>query len=91
VDNIPYFQPPLLTDQILDSQTQTTHQQQHLSYLVGKKGQTPAQAKWMFVETLQHKFPHLLAEAGMLLDLNREELGHQEGNTPSFATQHENI
>jgi hypothetical protein len=40
---------------------------------------------------MQCKFLHLLAEAGMLPDLNREELGHQEGHPPSFATQHKRV
>jgi hypothetical protein len=84
VDNIPYFQPPLLTDTILDSQTHNTRQQHYVSYLVGRKGQTPAQAKWMSPTTLQRSFPHLLAEAGTLPDLNREELGHQRGHPSSL-------
>jgi hypothetical protein len=57
MDNIPDVQPPLLTDKILDSKTKTTRQQQYLSYLVGRKGQTPAQAKWMSTTTLQVQFP----------------------------------
>ena len=85
VDNIPDFQPPLLSDQILDSHIRTTRKQQYISYLVGRKGHPPAQAKWMSAETLKRKFPHLLTEAGTLPDLNREELGKQEGHTPSFS------
>jgi hypothetical protein len=80
MDNIPNFHPSLLVDQILDSKSRTTHQQQCLSYLVGRKGQTPAQAKCKSTQTLKHKFPHFLEEVRTLLDLNREELGHQEGN-----------
>jgi hypothetical protein len=38
---------------------------------------------------LQHNFPHLLAEAGTLPDLNREELGHQEVHPTSLATHDE--
>jgi hypothetical protein len=38
---------------------------------------------------LQCNFPHLMAEAGMLPDLNREELGHQEVCPTSLATQDE--
>ena len=87
VDNISDFQPPLLFDQILDSQTRTTRKQQYISYLVGRKGHPPDQAKWMSAEILKRKFPHLLAEAGTLPDLNREELGHQEGHAPSFSNQ----
>jgi hypothetical protein len=41
----------------------------------------------MSTKTLKRKFPHLLVEAGMLPDLNREELGHQKGHTPSFFNQ----
>ena len=82
VDNIPDFQPPLLSNQILDSQTQTTRKQQCISYLVDRKGHPPAQAKWMSVETLKHKFLHLLTEARTLPNLNKEELGQQEGHTP---------
>jgi hypothetical protein len=74
MDNILDFQPPLLHDQILDSKTRTTRQQQHVSYLVDRQGQNPAQAKWMTIETVQRWFPELLAKAGMLSDLNREEL-----------------
>lgn len=48
-----------------------------------------AQAKWMSVETLKRKFPYLLVKAWMLLYLNKEELGHREGQTPSFSTQDE--
>ena len=74
-----------LFDQILDSRTKTTHKQQYISYLVGRKGHPRAQAKWMSAKTLKRKFPHLLMEAGTLPDLNREELGKQEGHTPSFS------
>jgi hypothetical protein len=35
---------------------------------------------------LQRNFPHLMAEAGTLLDLNREESGHQEVRPTSLAT-----
>ena len=87
VDNISDFQSPLLFDQILDSQTRTTRKQQYISYLVGRKGHPPAQAKWMSAEILKRKFPQLLTEAGTLPDLNREELGHQEGHAPSFSNQ----
>ena len=87
MDNIPYFQPPLLSDQILDSQIRTICKQQYISYLVGQKRHPPAQAKWMSAETLKLKFPPLLTEAGTLPDLNREELGHQEGHAPSFSNQ----
>ena len=52
---------------------------------MGRKGHPPAQAKWMSAETLKRKFPHLLTKAGTLPDLNREELGKQEGRTPSFS------
>ena len=41
----------------------------------------------MSTEILKRKFLHLLAEAEMLPDLNREELGHQEGHAPSFSNQ----
>lgn len=77
VDNIPNFQPPLLKDPILDSQTRTTRKQQSISCLVGRKGHTPAQAKWISAEILKKNFPHLLMEAGTLPDLNSEELGNR--------------
>jgi len=87
VNNLKLFEPPLLegtvtilhlvdnilVDQILDSKVRTTRQQIHVSYLVGKQGQTPPQANWMTTETMQCQFPKLLTKAGMLLDLNREE------------------
>jgi hypothetical protein len=47
------------------------------------------QSKWMFVVTLQRKFPHLLVEEGMLPNLNKEELSHHEGHTPSLASHEE--
>jgi hypothetical protein len=75
----------------LTPRPRTTRQQKYVSYLVGRKGQTPTQAKWMSTETLQRNFPHLLVEAGMLPDLNREELGHQEVCTTSLATHDEGV
>jgi hypothetical protein len=90
VDNIPYFQPPLLADTILDSKTRTTRQQKYLSYLVGRKGHTPAQAKWMSAEALKRTFLICWWKKGCFgSNLNREELGHQEGRTPSLATHYE--
>jgi hypothetical protein len=47
------------------------------------------QSKWMCVVTLQRKFPYLLVEEGMLPDLNKEELSHHEGHTPSLASHEE--
>jgi hypothetical protein len=40
---------------------------------------------------LQHNVPHLVAEVGMLPDLDREELGHQEVRPTSLATQDEGV
>lgn len=47
VDNIPDFQPPLLKDTIMDFKKRNTRHQLYFSYLVGRKGHTPAQAKWI--------------------------------------------
>ncbi len=80
VDTIPDFQPPLLKDTILDFMKRDTRHQPYFSYLVGRKGHTPAKAKWINAETLQHNFPQLVEEAGTLPDLNREELGNQKGH-----------
>jgi hypothetical protein len=52
---------------------------------------------WLFLDKyqfkhqhhLQRSFPHLMVEAGTILDLNREELGHQEVCPTSLATQDE--
>jgi hypothetical protein len=74
MDNISYFQPRLLHDQIINSKTRITRHQQHASYLVGWRGQTWAQDKCMTTKTVQQWFPELLTKARMLLDLNREEL-----------------
>lgn len=78
VDNILDFQPPLLKDTILDFKKWDTRHQPCFSYLVGRKGHTPAQAKWINAETLQRNFPQLVEETGTLPDLNREELGNQK-------------
>jgi len=43
---VPYFQPPLLKDTMFDTQTTTTLNQHHASFLLGRKGQIPAQDKW---------------------------------------------
>jgi hypothetical protein len=53
VENIINFQHPLLHDQIMDNNTRTTWKQQHVSYLVGRQGQDPSQAKWMTLEIVQ--------------------------------------
>jgi hypothetical protein len=66
VDNIPM-------DKILDRKSRTTRKQIHVSYLVDRQGQTPPQAKWMTVETMQRQFPKFLTKAWMLSDLTGEE------------------
>jgi hypothetical protein len=64
VDNIPYFQPPLLEDTILEQRIRQTRSTEYISYLVGRKGDTLAQARWISADKLKRSFPHLVAEAG---------------------------
>ena len=64
MDIIPDFQMPVQEDTILESKQRTTRNTQYISYLVARKGQTPAQAKWMNKEMILRLFPHLLQEAG---------------------------
>ena len=59
-DNIPEFQPPLAEDTLLDTRTRTTRNRQIMTYLVGKKGSLPSQAKWFSQATMDRDFPHLL-------------------------------
>ena len=59
-DNIPDFQPPLVEDTLLDTRTRTTRNRQIMTYLVGKKGSLPLQAKWFSQATMDRDFPHLL-------------------------------
>jgi hypothetical protein len=87
VNNLKLFEPPLLeetvivlhpvdnilVDKIQDRKAITTRQQIHVSYLVGRQGQTPPQAKLMTTETMQQQFPKLLTKEGMLSDLTGEE------------------
>jgi hypothetical protein len=40
---VPNFQPPLLEDIVIDTQSNTTHIQSHTCYLVGPKGRLPSQ------------------------------------------------
>jgi hypothetical protein len=61
---VPYFQPPLLQDTVLDTCTTTTRTQQHTSFLVGRKGQLPAQAKWLSQSSMSQQFPQFLMEVG---------------------------
>jgi hypothetical protein len=44
---VPYFQPPLLQDIVLNTHTTIIHTQQQTSFLVGCKGQLLAQSKWI--------------------------------------------
>ena len=69
------FQLPVAQDTILDSRTRSTRNKDHTSYLVVRQGQTPTQAKWMTSVALQTMLRQLLMEAGVLPDINREELG----------------
>ena len=78
VDSIPDFHIPVAKDTLLDTRTHSTRHRVYTSYLVACKGKTLAQAKRITVEVLHSMFPHLLREARMLTDLNREELGHRE-------------
>ena len=64
VDNILDFQPPLLFDQILGSQTKTTRKKQYISYLVGRKGHPPYQTKWMSAEILKRKISSFVGGSG---------------------------
>jgi hypothetical protein len=41
--------------------------------------------KWMTADIVQGNGNFLQLVAGTVLDLNREELGHQEGHPPSLA------
>lgn len=59
-ENIPNFQLPLVEDTLLDTRTRTTHHQQTTTYLVGKKGSYPSQAKWFSQATMDREFSHLL-------------------------------
>jgi hypothetical protein len=74
VDNIPDFQLPFAKDTILDTRSCSTRHQTYTIYLLARQGQTTAQAKWITTDVLHNKFLHLLMEARMLPDLNREEL-----------------
>jgi hypothetical protein len=76
VDNILDFQPPLLEDTILEQCIRQTRSTEYISYLVGRKGDTLAQARWISADKLKRSFPHLVAEAGDASTPNREELGH---------------
>jgi hypothetical protein len=82
VENIPDFQLPILQDTIFQTKSRSTCQREYISYLLARKGQTPTQAKWMTTHMVQRMFPHVLEEARMLPDLNRDELGHKEANIP---------
>ena len=42
----------------------------------------------MTAETLQHTFPHLVEEAEILANLNKEELGNQEGRANQQPLTH---
>jgi hypothetical protein len=87
MDNILDFQLPLAKDTLLDTQNRSTRHQTYTSYLVAHQGQTLAQAKWITIEVLHNKFPHLFMETRTLPDLNREELsqGGHLGERPLGA------
>lgn len=62
--NIPYFELPLLEDTILEEHIPYTCSTEYISYLVGKKGDTLAQAQWISANKLKISFPFLVADAG---------------------------
>ena len=74
LDNIPDFQIPFAKDTILDTRSFSIRHQTYTIYLVACQGQNIAQVKWITADIFQNKFLHLLMEARMLRDLNREEL-----------------
>jgi len=75
VDKSVDFQLPSAKDTLMDTRTRSIRHQAYTSYPVAHQGKNPSQAKWMTAEVVHRMFPHILMEAGMLLDLNREELG----------------
>jgi len=75
VDNIPDFQLPLLKDTILDTKCCMTRNTQYISFLIGRRGQTPTQAKWMTKDALQRTLPQLWAKAGAATELNQGGIG----------------
>jgi len=83
VDNILDFRLSVAHDTLLDSRTRSTRNKDNTSYMVARQGQTPAQDKWMTFVVVQNMLPHLLMEAGVLPDINREELG--QGDPPKGA------
>ena len=91
VDNIPNFQLPLAKDTILDTQSLSTRHKTYTSYMVTRQDQTRSQAKQITIDVFHNKFPHLLMEARILLDINMEELGQggHLGERPTRA--HESI
>jgi len=89
VDNIPDFQLPLAHDTLLDCMTCSTSNKDHTSYLVARQGQTLTQAKWMTSAVVQSMLPHLLMEARVCPDINKEELG--QGDPPKGALHSSNI
>jgi len=75
VDNIPDFQLPLLEDTILETNVRTNLNNQYTSFLIDRKRQTLAQAKWMTTDTLQQNLPHLWAEAMDASELKQGGIG----------------
>jgi len=60
---IPDFASPLDEDKIFEQQTKKTRTSSFDSFLVGRKGQYPHQAKWITLDRLRTAFPHLLEKA----------------------------
>ena len=60
---IPYLASPLDDDKIFEQQTKKTRTSSFDSFLVGRKGQYPHQAKWITLDRLRTTFPHLLEKA----------------------------
>jgi hypothetical protein len=50
------------TDRIMDTQIKNTHQQRIQLYQVVKAGQLLHQGKWLTMDQVQQKFPHLMEE-----------------------------
>ena len=60
---IPDFTSPLDEDKIFEQQMKKTQTSSFDSFLVGRKGQYPHQAKWITLDRLRTSFSHLLEKA----------------------------
>jgi len=74
-DNIPDFQLPLLQDSILETKVWNTRKNTYTSFLIGHKGKTPANAKWMTPEMMQINLPHLWLEVWDASELKQRGIG----------------